>query len=135
MKNLKEIRKSKGFTQSRLAELVDVSYQQIQKYEKGKDSLSLAMRLKIARVLNLSLSEVLTEEELNSFKELMNQEVEARQHELLAQIKSLVRVDEKEGIEPDLRDLMLSLNRLDREKRKFIITATANLIKQLQGQV
>lgn len=49
-------RKLLGLTQSDLAERVDLTFQQIQKYEKGENRISASMLYKIARVLDSSVS-------------------------------------------------------------------------------
>lgn len=53
---IRDLRKSRGMTQMQLAERVGVSYQQIQKYEKGGDTIS-AQRLKqISKALDVSMN-------------------------------------------------------------------------------
>lgn len=49
-------RKILGLTQSDLAEKVGLTFQQIQKYEKGENRISASMLYKIARVLDTSVS-------------------------------------------------------------------------------
>lgn len=51
---LKERRRTLNISQGRLAELMDVSYQQIQKYENGLSQLSVGRMLQLAKVLNIS---------------------------------------------------------------------------------
>jgi transcriptional regulator with XRE-family HTH domain len=53
-KKIKQLRQQLGLTQGQLAEKINVSYQQIQKYEKGESELSLSRFLEIAAVLNIS---------------------------------------------------------------------------------
>lgn len=53
---IKRLRKSKGLSQMRLAELLDVSYQQIQKYEKGVSSISIDRLKQIAKALDVPVS-------------------------------------------------------------------------------
>lgn len=53
---IKKFRDERGFTQMELAEMVGVSYQQIQKYEKGKSSISLCRLKQIADALNVPMS-------------------------------------------------------------------------------
>ena len=43
MINLKEIRKSKNFTQQELASKLDIKQQQYQRYESGKNEISLKL--------------------------------------------------------------------------------------------
>lgn len=49
---LKQIRKSKGWTQEHLGQAVEVSFQQIQKYEKGTNRVSVAMLIRLCKVLD-----------------------------------------------------------------------------------
>lgn len=53
---VKEVRKAKGMTQMGLAEMVGVSYQQIQKYEKGLDNISVDRLKQIAKVLDVPVT-------------------------------------------------------------------------------
>ncbi|MBT4921559.1 MAG: helix-turn-helix transcriptional regulator [Rickettsiales bacterium] len=49
-------RKVMGLTQSDLAQKVDITFQQIQKYEKGENRVSASMLYQIAQSLNTSVS-------------------------------------------------------------------------------
>jgi transcriptional regulator with XRE-family HTH domain len=49
-------RKVLGLTQSDLAEKVDITFQQIQKYEKGENRISASMLYQIAQSLKTSVS-------------------------------------------------------------------------------
>lgn len=53
---IKRIRKALGMSQMRLAEEVGVSFQQIQKYEKGINKISIEMIQQIARALGVSVN-------------------------------------------------------------------------------
>lgn len=53
---IRELRKAKGMSQMGLAELLDVSYQQIQKYEKGASSISVDRLRQIAQALGVPAS-------------------------------------------------------------------------------
>jgi transcriptional regulator with XRE-family HTH domain len=50
-KIIKQLRMQLGMTQSQLAEKINVSYQQIQKYEKGESQISLRRYIEIAKAL------------------------------------------------------------------------------------
>jgi transcriptional regulator with XRE-family HTH domain len=52
---IREIRKSRYMTQMKLADLVGVSYQQIQKYEKGASSISVDRLKQISRALDVTI--------------------------------------------------------------------------------
>lgn len=52
--NLRLARKAQGISQSALGEAIGVTFQQIQKYERGKNRVSASMLVKAARVLGIS---------------------------------------------------------------------------------
>ncbi len=58
-KNLREIRKAKGLTREKLAELLHVSWQTIGHWEQGYTEPSLTMLTKLRDVLNASYDELL----------------------------------------------------------------------------
>lgn len=53
---IKRIRKALGMSQMKLAEEVGVSFQQIQKYEKGVNKISMEMIQRIAMALGISVN-------------------------------------------------------------------------------
>lgn len=53
---VRELRKLKGLTQMELAELVGVSYQQIQKYEKSFESISVERLTQLAKALDAPMT-------------------------------------------------------------------------------
>lgn len=54
-------RKNASFSQKKLADHLNLTQQQIQKYENGKNSFSLKLLHKLAEVLSFSLTEILDE--------------------------------------------------------------------------
>lgn len=54
-------RKQSKLTQQELADLIQMSVQQVQKYEYGKTSLSVGMLYKISIALNVSMGNLLSE--------------------------------------------------------------------------
>ena len=48
-------RKEIGFTQQDLADVLDITYQQVQKYESGQNRIRASMLVKIAEVLKVDL--------------------------------------------------------------------------------
>ena len=48
---LKKMRLMRGYTQTRVAKAISVSFQQIQKYEKGVNAISIMNELKLAEFL------------------------------------------------------------------------------------
>lgn len=63
---IRRLRDEKGITQMELAEMVGVSYQQIQKYEKGKSSISLCRLKQIADALDVPIVALLQKGEYAS---------------------------------------------------------------------
>lgn len=63
---LKQIRKQKGMTQEDLAEKLGISFQQIQKYENGKNRISFSNMVELSRYLNVSLDSFLDSPSLAS---------------------------------------------------------------------
>ena len=61
---IKDLRKQQNLTQSELAERIDVSFQQVQKYEQGKSRITLQRLSAIAEVLQVPTSAFLEEEPL-----------------------------------------------------------------------
>ncbi len=54
--NLRLIRKSRGLSQGALAEAVGITFQQVQKYEKGDNRVSASKLFQLAAVLNVPVS-------------------------------------------------------------------------------
>jgi len=55
-KLIKELRKTKGISQMKLAEMVGVSYQQIQKYEKSVSRISVERLKEISKALGVPMN-------------------------------------------------------------------------------
>jgi transcriptional regulator with XRE-family HTH domain len=66
-KKIKQLRMQMGLTQSQLAEKVNISYQQIQKYEKGESQFNISRFLEIARALEIAPGQL--------FDNLFNQKI------------------------------------------------------------
>ncbi|MDA8387867.1 MAG: helix-turn-helix transcriptional regulator [Nitrospiraceae bacterium] len=60
---IRQMRKSSGMSQMQLADRIGVSYQQVQKYEKGINKLSLSRLKQISGALEVPVSMFLDEEE------------------------------------------------------------------------
>ena len=58
---IKQLRKERGFTQMDLADRINVSYQQVQKYEKNETQLSVQRLAEIARALEVPITLFLRE--------------------------------------------------------------------------
>jgi transcriptional regulator with XRE-family HTH domain len=55
--NLKNIRRMKRISQEKVGELLGVSYQQIQKYEKGKDRIRCSYLFAVSQLLKVSIND------------------------------------------------------------------------------
>ena len=55
-KNIRSLRLEAGLTQQRLGKMMEVSFQQIQKYETGANRISAAKLWRMAQVLDISVS-------------------------------------------------------------------------------
>ncbi len=53
---IKEARKTRSLTQMELSELIGVSYQQVQKYEKGSGNISVERLKQIAKAVNVPIT-------------------------------------------------------------------------------
>ncbi|MCD8570391.1 MAG: helix-turn-helix domain-containing protein [Alphaproteobacteria bacterium] len=60
---IKALRKQRGLSQSRLAQAIGVTFQQVQKYESGKNRLSVGMLVEISQALQCSVQVLLSAEE------------------------------------------------------------------------
>jgi transcriptional regulator with XRE-family HTH domain len=58
---VRTVRKAKGVSQSDLAEAAGITFQQVQKYERGANRISASMLQRIARHLEVPMSELLGE--------------------------------------------------------------------------
>lgn len=63
---IRQLRKSAGMSQMQLAERIGVSYQQVQKYEKGVNKLSISRLKQIADALGVTVNVFLEEEPLKA---------------------------------------------------------------------
>lgn len=55
-------RQIKGMTQAQLGNFIGITYQQLQKYEKGAACFSLCQLLKISEILNINISQLFAED-------------------------------------------------------------------------
>ena len=61
---IRQMRKSSGLSQMQLAEKIGISYQQVQKYEKGTNRLSVSRLKQVAGALGVPVSLFLDEDSL-----------------------------------------------------------------------
>lgn len=59
---LNTLRKSLGLSMAELGARIGVSYQQIQKYEKGKDRLSISQLLRVSKALDVHVKDLLPDD-------------------------------------------------------------------------
>lgn len=102
--NLRSLRKIRGLSQTDLGSLLNVSYQQIQKYEKGTNRLSASNIFNLSKYLEFPLGsffgkndEIITTSNypletlkvLNDFSKITNQSLRKNLIELIKNIKTL----------------------------------------------
>jgi len=106
-RRLRTIRKESKVTQSALAEAGNVTFQQIQKYEKGHNRISASMLCRLAHHLNIKVSDLLPPEyegkpsphlsvDALAGAELVNQMSEAGQQFAVALLEKLIVADAPE---------------------------------------
>lgn len=89
---LKEFRKLRGLTQEQLAEMVEVTFQQIQKYENGNTRLNTDKLQAVAQALNVPVSAFF--DEGNRDEKLLS----VQEQNLLKGYRSLLNPDIREFI-------------------------------------
>ena len=65
---IKSLRKERGMSQNALAELIDVSFQQVQKYENGQSNINVDRLHKIAAAFNIPVTELFAGEQGKEYK-------------------------------------------------------------------
>ena len=108
---IKQLRKKLGITQTELAENVNLSYQQIQKYENGKSKIYVTKLIEISKALNTNIG---------YFLEIVNETVSSPD-EYKSYNKSEFSLSEEEAI-------LLNYFRQIRSTE-----VRQNLLKQLKG--
>jgi transcriptional regulator with XRE-family HTH domain len=101
---IKQIRQQAGLSQERLAEMVGVTFQQIQKYENGQTTLNIIKLQQIAKALNLPVNDFfqdipedrlrLTTQEgelLQAFRKIKNSELRGSVLSVVSNINRKVR--------------------------------------------
>ncbi|MDQ1185972.1 helix-turn-helix domain-containing protein [Agrobacterium larrymoorei] len=89
---LRDFRKARGMTQEQLGDGIKVTFQQIQKYEKGTNRLSVSALFEVCRVLKMSplefLSGLVDDAEPTDLSELLKENRYLK--EQLASVRRLV---------------------------------------------
>lgn len=68
---IKELRKKRGYSQEKLAEIVDVNFRTIQRIETGKNIPTLETLVKLAQALEVTMKDLFTYECFKSRDELL----------------------------------------------------------------
>jgi transcriptional regulator with XRE-family HTH domain len=109
---IKKIRKNKGLSQMKLASMLGISYQQLQKYEYGRSQISIGRLKQIADVLDISINTFIQEPsrvpEIDEHVWLSHNEVR-----LLKLFRRLRDEKEQESIMGMFSELLTLMNRSD----------------------
>ena len=71
-KNIKYLRKQKGFNQTRIGKVIGTSFQQVQKYERGTNAPHPAALVKLAKFFKISMDRLCSQnliEDIENFKD------------------------------------------------------------------
>ena len=110
-KKLRLRRTSIGLTQTQVAQAINVTFQQIQKYEKGTNGVSSARLLQLANFLKVEIKFFF--EDYQDFSETnQNDEKQSLNYSFLAKLLSELSLDEKNKV--------LQLMSADKEVSKAI---------------
>ena len=110
-KKLRLRRTSLGLTQTQVAQAINVTFQQIQKYEKGTNGVSSARLLQLANFLKVQINFFF--EDYQDFSEIIqNDEKQSLNYSFLAKLFSELSFDEKNKV--------IKLLNTDKEERKVI---------------
>lgn len=115
---IRKLRKSQGLSQSKLAEYIGVSYQQIQKYESGRSTISIDRLFEIADALKIpiiSFFEENTDRVAEKGEEYKTQLLNLNTEEFLF-LKTFKRIKEKQ-LRSSLIKLVKAISEIEREKR------------------
>jgi transcriptional regulator with XRE-family HTH domain len=89
--NVRTLRQAAGWSQERLAGMLGITFQQIQKYEKGQNRIAGSMLFRIAQVLNLPVGALFayipgaaSEEDQSGFDRLATAAERDRLHDTIA---------------------------------------------------
>ena len=94
-KVIREARRAARMSQMQLAEKVGISYQQIQKYEKGASELSLPRLSQIAEVLDIPLESFFSKEDLIAERRPPYGKLSLEENTLLAQFRKIRSIKTK----------------------------------------
>jgi transcriptional regulator with XRE-family HTH domain len=116
--NIKKFRIASGLTQSELAEKVNVSFQQIQKYENGKSRIFVDRLQAIAEALDVNICKFFEEKEDAAVKE--NRPVYYGETKILFNITS------------EEKNIVIILRKLKNKKIKEMIVRLLKVIREVE---
>lgn len=111
---IREMRKAAGMSQMRLADKIGVSYQQIQKYEKGASKLSVPRLMQIADVFSVPVTAFLEDSRLGKVAE--TQAAFSNLTEDEAQLLMLFRRLKRKKLKSSFLDMLRDIVRLSEGK-------------------
>ena len=111
------MRKAAGLSQMKLAERVGISYQQIQKYEKGVSEISVSRLSQIAHALNIPLSRFVLDEEKMMVSEAVSPygTLSDNEIELLSLFRRIKDKKLKDGFLIAIKSIAESLEKRDKK--------------------
>lgn len=112
-KKIREIRKKQGISQMALAEKLGLSFQQIQKYEKGISKISVSRLFQIADALNVSILAFFEEDQ-----QYMMENAEKYALELSREEKELVKLFKKINNKKIKNGILLMLKGISEEEEE-----------------
>lgn len=115
---LREFRLLVGMTQDKLGELIGITFQQIQKYEKGKNRVSASRLFEIAQILNQPITAFF--EGIKSDRSYYNYDFKTNK----TQVKTMVKFNK------EILPLIRAFNRIDDLQSKKHLVALANSISR-----
>lgn len=115
---IKKLRKSQGLSQSKLAEYIGVSYQQIQKYESGRSAITIDRLFQIANALNVSIA-IFFEENLDRVAE-KDEEYKTQVFNLDTEeflLLKTFRMIKRKALRSTLTRLVKEISEIEKEKK------------------
>ena len=103
---IRQLRKGAGMSQMKLAEKIGVSYQQVQKYEKGVSKLNIPRLLQLSDVFSVHPTVFIGESKKVSEGHIPYQGLTDEEGKLLMLFRRLTRKKLKEGFIEMLRDIV-----------------------------
>jgi transcriptional regulator with XRE-family HTH domain len=109
--SLRRLRRKAGLSQTDLGEALGISFQQVQKYERGTNRISASALVKMARFLGVSVSELLPQEDAAPMSPAITQHMMVRGAEELLESYCLLRESSQRRAVLQLVRVMLDVSR------------------------